>query len=80
MKDSLAHVWIELLVPGAVERRRDIETLAVETELQHLRAAGHGLTLHHEHVGLLLNERTMMTCEDTLYSNPHLGHRIELQN
>ena len=33
MKDSLAHVRIELLVPGAVERRRDIETLAVETEL-----------------------------------------------
>ena len=58
MKDSLAHIRIELLVPGAVERRRDVETLAVETELQHLRAAGHGLTLHHEHVGLLLNEHT----------------------
>ena len=33
---SLDKVWVELVVPSAVERGGDVESLAVEGQLQHL--------------------------------------------
>ena len=41
-----ADVRVELVVPTAEERVGDVEPLAVEAELQHLRAAGTVAAVH----------------------------------
>ena len=46
----LGHFGVELFVPHAHERTRDVEALSIQTQLQHLRPARHALALHEERV------------------------------
>lgn len=51
---SLPKVRVELLVPGGEQRRRDVEPLPVEAELDHLRSSVDATPLDVSGFGLLL--------------------------
>jgi len=69
-------VGVELPVPGAVQRRGDVESLPVQAELDHLRAPRHLLALR-EVEGRCAEQRMVEQNQRVLSARPHyrpIGH------